>query len=114
MSIVAEHTVAPAIDLKRLNLWMYIKQVYHISVSYSDSGWRVTRGHETFEQGNYGAGIAKQRVSAYQDPKRLSTNVLAVLEILHNLLYMERRTDALLSEKMGTMKVTHRRRARNA
>lgn len=97
--------------MENLNLWQYIKKVYGIDISYSDSGWRVKRGEQKFEEGEFGTGALKHKMGIPQDIVRLNRNKLAAMHVIHNILAEQFRRDKTLQELYGAMRVVARRRA---
>lgn len=99
-------------NLNSLNLWMYLQKKYNMHVQYSDTGWSITYAGTTHSGGDVGVGHAKFRLGVRLDPKKMAHNVLAIIDNIHGLIPYAIHEDAVLREKLGSMKVQTRRKVR--
>lgn len=97
--------------MENLTLWKYIADKYGIKVDCSDTGWRIRRGDQKFEEGEFSTGALKHKMGIPQDIPRLNKHKLAAMHVIHNILAEQFRRDAKLQELYGSTRVVARRRA---
>ena len=97
--------------MENLTFWQYIKKHYGVDVSYSNTGWKIKRGVNKFEEGEFATGALKSKMGIPQDLARLNKNKLAAMAVIHNLLAEQFKRDSKLQELYGATRIVARRRA---